>query len=62
MNMRLSDPTAELPAATAAHLPDDPATLKRMIVELLASLHERDRSTGVGAVVPRQIDQCGASE
>jgi transposase len=25
------------------HLPDDPATLKRMVMELLASLHERDR-------------------
>jgi transposase len=37
----------DLPAAPSPtpvdHLPDDPATLKRMILELLASLHERER-------------------
>ena len=31
------------PPTTAGHLPDDPSTLKRMVLELLASLHERDR-------------------
>ncbi len=34
---------ADSPPTTAEHLPDDPATLKRMVLELLASLHERDR-------------------
>jgi transposase len=28
---------------TAEHLPDDPATLKRMLLELLASLHQQQR-------------------
>jgi transposase len=31
-------------SASVDHLPDDPATLKRMILELLACLHERDRN------------------
>jgi transposase len=31
------------PPPTAEHLPDDTATLKRMVLELLASLHQRDR-------------------
>src|SRR6266498_521453 len=35
-------PADQQPTA-AEHLPDDPATLKRMVMELLASLHERDR-------------------
>jgi transposase len=34
---------AGLPPTTAEHLPDDVAALKRMVLELLASLHERDR-------------------
>jgi transposase len=41
--MSLADPAADRPPTTAAHLPDDAATLKRMVLELLASLHERDR-------------------
>src|SRR5947208_3312545 len=40
----LPDPTSTTSAtATADHLPDDLVTLKRMILELLATLHERDR-------------------
>jgi transposase len=35
-------PADQQPTA-AEHLPDDPATLKRMVMELVASLHERDR-------------------
>src|SRR5437763_4220164 len=34
---------ADLSPATAEQLPDDVATLKRMVLELLASLHGRDR-------------------
>jgi transposase len=34
---------AGLPPTAAEQLPDDVATLKRMVLELLASLHERDR-------------------
>ena len=34
---------ANLSPATAEQLPDDVATLKRMVLELLASLHGRDR-------------------
>jgi transposase len=34
---------AGLPPTAAEHLPDDVATLKRMVLELLGSLHERDR-------------------
>lgn len=41
--MSIADPAADLPPTTAEHLPDDSATLKRMVLELLASLHERDR-------------------
>src|SRR5262249_53748187 len=41
--MSLTDPAADLPPTAAEHLPDDSATLKRMVLELLASLHERDR-------------------
>ncbi len=41
--MNLSDPAAGLPPTTAEQLPDDTATLKRMVLELLASLHQRDR-------------------
>jgi transposase len=41
--MSLADPAAGLPPTDAAQLPDDLATLKRMVLELLASLHERDR-------------------
>src|SRR5262245_8859179 len=42
--MSLADPAAGLPPTTAEQLPDDTATLKRMVLELLASLHERDRN------------------
>jgi hypothetical protein len=41
--MRLADPVAGLPPTDAEQLPDDVATLKRMVLELLTSLHERDR-------------------
>src|SRR5215472_1456767 len=41
--MSLADPAAGLPPTTAEQLPDDTATLKRMVLELLASLHQRDR-------------------
>jgi hypothetical protein len=42
--MSLSDPAAAgRPPTTAEDLPDEVATLKRMVLELLASLHERDR-------------------
>lgn len=36
-------PAAAVPPPTAEHLPDDPATLKQMVLELLASLHEHRR-------------------
>src|SRR5262245_52317568 len=35
--------TDDLPPISAEHLPDDPATLKRMVMELLGSLHEQRR-------------------
>jgi transposase len=42
--MSLADPAAAgLTPTDAEHLPDDVATLKRMVLELLASLRERDR-------------------
>jgi transposase len=41
--MSLIGPAAGPSPTTAEQLPDDIATLKRMILELLASLHERDR-------------------
>jgi transposase len=42
--MSLANPVAAgLPAITAEQLPDDLATLKRMVLELLASLQERQR-------------------
>ena len=42
--MSLTGPVAsDLPPTTAEHLPNDVATLKRMVLELLASLRERDR-------------------
>lgn len=41
--MSLADPTAGLPPTDAEQLPDDVAMLKRMVLELLASLHDRDR-------------------
>src|SRR5262245_27367227 len=43
MWMSLAVPAAGLPPTTAEQFPDDVATLKRMVLELLASLHERDR-------------------
>jgi transposase len=42
--MSPTDPAAGLPPTAAEQLPDDLATLKRMVLELLASLHERDRN------------------
>jgi len=45
IGMSLADPAATgLPPTDAEHLPDDVATLKGMVLELLASLHERDRN------------------
>src|SRR6516164_7498908 len=42
--MSLANPVAAgLPPLTAEQLPDDVATLKRMVLELLASLQERER-------------------
>lgn len=41
--MSLSDAPPALPPPAPEQLPDDPAVLKRMILELLATLHERDR-------------------
>src|SRR5262249_54804013 len=44
IGMSLPHPAAAgLPPTDAPHLPDDLATLKQMVLELLASLHERDR-------------------
>jgi transposase len=43
--MSLATPAAAALSPTdAEHLPDDVATLKRMVLELLASLHDRDRN------------------
>jgi transposase len=41
--MSLADPATGLPPTTAEQLPDDVATLKRMVLELLASCHEHVR-------------------
>ena len=41
--MSLADFAAGPPPTTAEQLPDDTATLKRMVLELLTSLHQRDR-------------------
>jgi transposase len=41
--MSATDSAAALPPITPEHLPDDPATLKRMILELLVSLQQRQR-------------------
>jgi transposase len=41
--MSLTDPAANLPTTAPDDLPDEVATLKRMVLELLASLHQRDR-------------------
>jgi transposase len=41
--MSLADPAAGLPPTTAEHLPDDVATLKRMVLELLVSCNEHLR-------------------
>jgi transposase len=41
--MSLTGPAADLSPTAAEQLPDEVATLKRMVLELLASLHERDR-------------------
>ena len=43
--MSLADSAATgLPSTDAEHLPNDIATLKGMVLELLASLHDRDRN------------------
>jgi transposase len=42
--MSLPGPAPVDPPTTAEQLPDEVATLKRMVLELLASLHERDRN------------------
>jgi transposase len=42
--MSLVDPAAGLPPTAAEQLPDDVATLKRMVLELLVSLLDRDRN------------------
>ena len=45
IDMSLADPAVTgLSPTKAEHLPDDVATLKGMILELLASLHDRDRN------------------
>src|SRR5215471_8612636 len=45
IGMSLADPAATgLSPTDAEHLPDDVATLKGMVLELLASLHDRDRN------------------
>src|SRR5215471_17952001 len=45
IGMSLADPAATgLPPTAAEQLPDDVATLKRMVLELLASLLDRDRN------------------
>jgi transposase len=41
--MSPTDPAAGLPPRAAEHLPDDPAMLQRMVLELLTSLHECQR-------------------
>jgi transposase len=41
--MSLADPPADVPPTTAEQLPDDVATLKRMVLELLASCSEHRR-------------------
>jgi transposase len=43
IGMRLTGPAAGLPPTTAEQLPDDVATLKRMVLELLASCTEHRR-------------------
>jgi transposase len=44
IGMSLADSAAAgLPPTDAEHLPNDVATLKHMVLELLASLHDRDR-------------------
>jgi hypothetical protein len=57
IGMSVPDPAAAgLPPIAAEHLPDDVATLQRMVVEPLASLHEqqRDKET-TRAVHPRRF-------
>jgi hypothetical protein len=51
--MSLADPAAGLPPTAAEQLPDDVATLKRMVLELLASCHEHRRDNGA---LPHRID------
>jgi transposase len=41
--MSLTGPAVDLLPTAAEQLPDEVATLKRMVLELLASLHQRDR-------------------
>jgi transposase len=42
ISMSNTHPASQPPPLTAEQLPDDPATLKSMILELLASMHQRD--------------------
>src|SRR5262249_28746765 len=54
IGMSLATPAAAGLSPTAAEqLPDDVATLRRMVLELLASLHERDRDIE-GDAAPHQ--------
>jgi transposase len=54
MSMSVTDPTA-VPLPTAAeHLPDDVATLRQLVLELLASLQQRDRDN---AALRHRLDQ-----
>jgi len=41
--MSLTGPAPALPQPTPEQLPDDPAMLKGMVLELLASLHQQQR-------------------
>jgi transposase len=44
IGMSPTDPAAVRPPTTPEQLPDDSATLKRMVLELLASLHEQEHA------------------
>ena len=59
IGMSLTGPApADPPPATAEQLPDDPATLKRMVLELLASLHQRDRDYEAAQQQVEAVSQC----
>jgi hypothetical protein len=42
--MSATDPAVTLTPLTAEQLPEDAATLKRLVLELLVTLQERDRA------------------